>query len=89
MKVFQKLRLYDINLELAVSERKQILTYYMFNKAVLNGFSTTISIERQTEEYKIVDTIAVSSLPLYQILNEHLAFEQTIDFLLGCFLWAI
>ena len=28
MKVFQKLRPHDINLELAVSEREQVLTYY-------------------------------------------------------------
>ena len=44
-------------------------------------FSKTIMKERQTEGHRIVDTIAVSSLPLYQILNEHLPFEQKIDFL--------
>jgi len=81
MKVFQKLRSRDINLEMAVSEKEQILTYYMFNEPALNGFSKTISTEHQTEEYQIVNTITVSSLPLYQILIEHLPFEQNIDFL--------
>jgi len=81
MKVFQKLRPNDINLEVAVSEKTQMLTYYMFNEPALNSFSKTIMTEHQTEEHRIVDTIDVSSLPLYQILNEHLPFEQKIDFL--------
>ena len=81
MKVFQKLRPRDINLEIAISEKEQILTYYMFNEPALNGFSKTISTKRQTEEYQIVDTIDVSSFSLSKILNEHLPFEQKIDFL--------
>ena len=81
MKVFQKLRPRDINLEIAISEKEQILTYYMFNEPALNGFSKTISTKRQTEEYQIVNTIDVSSFPLSKILNEHLPFEQKIDFL--------
>jgi len=81
MEVFQKLRPSDINLEMAVSEKEQILTYYMFNEPALNGFSKAISTEHQTREYKIVDKIEVSSLPLYQILNKHLPLDQKIDFL--------
>ena len=81
MKVFQKLRPRDINLEIAISEKEQILTYYMFNEPALNGFSKTISTKRQTDEYQIVNTIDVSSFPLSKILNEHVPFEQKIDFL--------
>ena len=81
MKVFQKLRLYDINLELAVSEREQVLTYYMFNEPALNGFSKTISEKRQTDEYKITNTIDVLAFPLYVILDKHLPLGQSIDFL--------
>jgi FkbM family methyltransferase len=81
MKAFQKLRPRDINLEIAISEKEQILTYYMFNEPALNGFSKTISTKRQTDEYQIVNTIDVSSFPLSKILNEHVPFEQKIDFL--------
>ena len=56
MKVFQKFRPRDINLELAVSEREQVLTYYMFNEPALNGFSKTISEKRQTDVYKITNS---------------------------------
>ena len=81
MEVFQKLRPSDINLEMAVSEKEQILTYYMFNEPALNGFSKAISKEHQTREYQIIDKIKVSSFPLYQILNKHLPLDQKIDFL--------
>jgi len=81
MKVFQKLRPHDINLELAVSEREQVLTYYMFNEPALNGFSKTISEKRQTDEYKITNTIDVLAFPLYVILDKHLPLGQSIDFL--------
>ena len=81
MKVFQKFRPRDINLELAVSEREQVLTYYMFNEPALNGFSKTISEKRQTDEYKITNTIDVLAFPLYVILDKHLPLGQSIDFL--------
>lgn len=81
MKVFQKIRPCDINLELAVSEREQVLTYYMFNEPALNGFSKTISEKRQTDVYKITNTIDVSAFPLYRILDNHLPLGQNIDFL--------
>jgi len=81
MKVFQKFRPHDINLELAVSEREQVLTYYMFNEPALNGFSKTISEKRQTDEYKITNTIDVLAFPLYVILDKHLPLGQSIDFL--------
>ena len=78
MKVFQKLRPRDINLEIAISEKEQILTYYMFNEPALNGFSKTISTKRQTEEYQIVNTIDVSSFSLSKILNEHLQNQNIV-----------
>jgi len=81
MKVFQKFRPRDINLELAVSEREQVLTYYMFNEPALNGFSKTISEKRQTDVYKITNTKDILAFPLYTILDNHLPLGQSIDFL--------
>ncbi|MBC8257394.1 MAG: FkbM family methyltransferase [SAR324 cluster bacterium] len=81
MKVFQKLRPCDKNLELAVSDREQVLTYYMFNEPALNGFSKNISEKRQTDVYKITNTKDVIAFPLYTILDKHLPMGQSIDFL--------
>jgi FkbM family methyltransferase len=81
MKVFQKLRPRDINLELAISNKEQILTYYMFNEPALNGFSKNISEKRQNDRHRIEKTIEVSSFPLVTILDKFLPFGQQIDFL--------
>jgi len=81
MRVFQKFRPRDINLEIAISEKEQNLTYYMFNEPALNGFSKSISEGRQNEQYQIERTITVPSYPLSKILDEHLPSGQKINFL--------
>jgi len=81
MKVFQKFRPRDTNLEIAISEKEQNLTYYMFNEPALNGFSKSISEGRQNEQYRIERTIPVPSFPLSKILDKHLPLNQKINFL--------
>ncbi|HIB94217.1 MAG TPA: SAM-dependent methyltransferase, partial [Candidatus Lambdaproteobacteria bacterium] len=46
MKIFQKFRPRDINLEIAISEKEQQLTYFMFNEPALNSFSKSLSDKR-------------------------------------------
>ena len=43
MKAFKKERPRDINLELAINETNEKLTYYAFNDSALNGFSKDLS----------------------------------------------
>lgn len=81
MKVFQKLRPRDINLEIAISEKEQNLTYYMFNEPALNGFSKSISEGRQNKDYQIEKKISIPSFPLSKILDNHLPLNQKINFL--------
>ena len=81
MKVFQKFRPRDTNLEIAISEKEQNLTYYMFNEPALNGFSKSISDERKNEQYHIEATINVPSFPLSKILDTYLPSGQIINFL--------
>ena len=81
MKVFQKFRPRDINLEIAISEKEQNLTYYMFNEPALNGFSKSISEGRQNEDYQIEKKISIPSFPLSKILDTHLPLNQKINFL--------
>jgi len=82
MEIFRKIRPRDINLELAISDKKQTLTYYCFNDSALNSFSKTLSIERERKgEYKIIDEIKLVTLTLAEVLNAYLPNNTAIDFL--------
>ncbi len=81
MKIFQKFRPRDINLEIAISEKEQQLTYFMFNEPALNSFSKSLSDKRQNEKCYIEKTISIPSFPLSTILDKHLPPEQIINFL--------
>ena len=81
MKIFQKFRPRDINLEIAISEKEQLLTYFMFNEPALNSFSKSLSDKRQNEKCYIEKTISIPSFPLSTILDKHLPPEQIINFL--------
>lgn len=82
MKFFQKIRARDINLEVAISNKKQELTYYMFNEPALNSFSKPLSKERDgKEEYKVYKEIKIKTLTLEEILDNYLPKDIKIDFL--------
>lgn len=82
MKIFRKIRPRDINLEFAISNKKQNLIYYCFNEPALNGFSKTLSIERnKKEKYSIIDEIKIETLTLAEVLDAYLSSDTTIDFL--------
>ena len=46
MGAFDKIRPRDINIEAAISDKKEKLTYFAFKESALNGFSKTISEKR-------------------------------------------
>lgn len=86
MKCFDKLRPYDINIEAAISNQIEHLTYYIFNEPALNSFSETLSISRDNDsnyfsEYHIVNKKQIKTQKLSKILDEHLPQGQNIDFL--------
>ena len=82
MKLFQKFRPKDINIEKPVSDKKQILTYYAFNESALNGFSKELSEKRDRQEnYFIQFTKDIETATLEEILDENLPQNQEIDFL--------
>jgi len=82
MKLFRKIRSRDINLEFAISNKRQNLIYYCFNEPALNGFSKILSIERnKKEEYKIIDEIKIETLTLAEVLDTYLPSDTIIDFL--------
>lgn len=82
MKLFEKLRKRDINLEIPISNQKQILTYYAFNEPALNGFSKELSERRDGQDnYFIQFTKDLETLTLEEILDKNLPKDEQIDFL--------
>ena len=83
MKLFNKIRPRDINIEVAISDRKQTLTYYAFNEPALNGFSKELSEERanQNNNCNIIFKKDIETFTLTEILDNHLPQNQEIDFL--------
>jgi FkbM family methyltransferase len=82
MKIFDDLRSRDINLEIPISDKSEILTYYEFDEPALNSFSLPLSQERiTTSNYKIIAETQLKTQTLAEVLDKYLPPEQTIDFL--------
>jgi FkbM family methyltransferase len=80
MRLFEKNRKRDINLELGVSEKETEMIYYMFEQPALNGFSKDLS-ERRMGENKIIGKKRIKTIPLYKVLDENLPKNKKIDFM--------
>lgn len=82
MKIFEELRPEDTNIEAAISDSVQGLTYYIFNEPALNGFSEQISTSRNgLRNYQIVNKKLIKTQQLAEILDKYLPKGQEIDFL--------
>jgi len=83
MKLFNKIRPRDINIEKPVSDKKQVMTYYAFNEPALNGFSKKLSQQRASDDnnYHIIFEKDIETSTLEEILDKNLPKEQQIDFL--------
>jgi len=83
MKLFNKVRPRDINIEKPVSDKKQVLTYYAFNEPALNGFSKELTEERNNanNNYHVIFEKDIETLTLEEILDNNLPKDKNIDFL--------
>lgn len=82
MNLFNELREKDINLEFAVSNKQETLTYYMFNEPALNSFDKELSLKRDSmEQYSIIEEKNISTVTLEHILDNYLPKNQYLDFL--------
>lgn len=82
MKLFNKLRSRDINLELAVSDKKEVLTFFLFNEPALNGFSEKLSKLRDGKgQYFVENTREIETVTLKEVLDANLREDNQIDFL--------
>jgi len=82
MDLFNRLRPRDINLENAVSDSKQIMTYYAFNEPALNGFSKELTEHRDGQaNNKIIFKKDIETSTLEEILDHYMTKDQHIAFL--------
>lgn len=81
MAIFKKERPLDINLEIGVSERDQVLEFYIFDKQALNTFSQDRASNLENQGYKIRKKIKVRTAPLKKILDNNLTPNRHIDFM--------
>ena len=83
MKLFNKIRPKDINLEQAISEKEKTLTYYQFNDPALNGFDVELSENRDSEPngYNIQFKTQLKTKSLEIILDDYLPINKIIDFM--------
>ena len=82
MKLFNKFRPRDINLEVGVSDSPGFLKFYMFNEPALNTFDEELARERDGKNrYRIVKVEKVKLDTLENILDKHLPKNTEIDFL--------
>ncbi|MFL6255475.1 MAG: FkbM family methyltransferase [Pyrinomonadaceae bacterium] len=82
MKPFQTVRSGDINLEIPISDSRQVLTYYSFNEPALNTFLKEVAAERDgLDDFRIVSEQQLETRTLAEVLDEHLAPGAEIDFM--------
>ncbi len=87
MKLFNRSRKRDINLELAVSDEEGFITFYIMNEPALNSIdpshSTVDVANRSTgsEAYYLEKEVAVESSSLEKILDRNLPSGKQITFL--------
>jgi hypothetical protein len=82
MNAFKKLRPRDINVEIPVSDKKQVLAYHIFNEPALNTFSIEEARKKDgLGDYKILQVINLETFPLSDILDKYLPANRVINFL--------
>ncbi|MAT57389.1 MAG: SAM-dependent methyltransferase [Ignavibacteriae bacterium] len=70
MKLFNKYRSRDINIEAAISNKIETLTYYKFNDPALNTFDKDLAQTRIGNKYKIISEEKIAAIPLKEILSK-------------------
>ncbi|HOC87087.1 MAG TPA: FkbM family methyltransferase [Prolixibacteraceae bacterium] len=82
MGAFHKERPGDINLEVPVSDKEEVLTFYIFNDPALSTFSKALTLQYQKkEEHFVVSEKQLKTKKLETIFNENLIPGCRIDFL--------
>jgi FkbM family methyltransferase len=78
---FRLARPRDINIQAAVSSKRQNLTYYVFNDPALNTFKKDLALERIDGAYSILREETIETVPLCQLVAQYIPPNTKIDLL--------
>lgn len=81
MKIFNKLRSADINVEMGISNKNGELTYYIFNEPAVNCFDEKVAIERMQQGWKLLEKKTIKTCTLNALLDKYLPVDKKIDFI--------
>jgi FkbM family methyltransferase len=81
MKVFERLRPEDTNIECAISNIDTAMKFYVFKEKALNTFDETLANEYIESGWMLERTITIEPRSLSSILDEHLPAGKHIDLL--------
>lgn len=81
MKIFNKIRNRDINIECGISDKNEELDYYMFGSQACNTFDKEEAQDRINEGLDLIKTEKIKLRPINDILQEYLPENQHIDFM--------
>ena len=81
MKLFNRRRKEDINLETAVANEKREMTYHIFNEPAVNTFDEKFADKAIDDGYELVRKQKIDTKTLKEILVEYLPKNQKIDFM--------
>jgi len=71
MRLFNKYRGSDINVEVGIGLVADVIPFYVFDEPALNSFDATLSQSRGMGKNKIVEVVEVQVRPLSQVLIGH------------------
>lgn len=82
MDKFNKQRSRDINIEVPIASKKQILKYYAFNEPALNTFSGELAKERDGKDgYRVLFEKDIETFTLIEVLDKYMPKDvKEIDF---------
>ena len=79
MRIFNKTRSRDLNLEVAISNKRKYLNFYLFKMSPFNGFDEKLSMKR-SKIHDIKGSKIIKTIRLSEILN-NLSHDKAIDLL--------
>ena len=81
MESFRTIRPNDVNLEVAISDRKEPLIFNMFREGALNTFDRELARGYIEGGWELKGTVELVPQTLEEVLNQHLEVGQKIDLL--------
>lgn len=81
MKLFNKERKRDINLEIGISKEEKKLDFYVFKESAYNTFSKNLADNYISQGILLDKKVSVETMRLENVLDKNLKPHQKIDFM--------